>query len=809
MNTRTFTFNTASQPLEKEQLLCFHCSEPIIDEHFTEDEHDFCCNGCLQVYRLLAQHDLGAYYSSEDRAGVQPTKETVHFDQLEAEDVRKKIIQFQEGSIIRVLLHLPQIHCASCIYLLEHLHKLNPGIRSSFVNFPKRLATITLDEKETSLKEVAILLTKIGYRPDFSSDKAKKQNVDKRLLTQLGFAGFAFGSIMLWSFPEYLGIDETYAGVRNFSAYLSLLVSIPVLLISARDYFAAAWGGIRTKRINLDIPIAIGIVALYTRSVIAIFSNEGPGYMDSFAGFIFFLLIGKWFQNKTYRWLSFERDFKSYFPIAVLRKPKKANEAMEMTAIEQLKVGDQIVIRNEEIVPTDAILLSETATLDYSFVTGEADWIEKKVGDLIYAGGRIIGTGVELCVERTTSRSELTQLWNEQERNQAPSDFTVRQDRISGYFLWTVLIIAATSSLVWWFIQPSLIPEIVTAILIVACPCALALSGPFTFGNMMRKLGNNGFYLRNTTVIEKLQTCDVIVFDKTGTLTSTDDLVCSYEGRPIDNAYLNTIAGMTQHAVHPYAQQIHRWAKHYLTEKFTELSIQDVIEHSGKGMEYQGVQIGSATWLSQPIIGNESASFLAINGEIIGKFIMSNELRKGITATISELGKDYELVVLSGDNDHDLEKLRPLFPSTTTYLFQQKPIDKKRYIEQLKAEGKQVIMIGDGLNDAGALQAATVGIAISEDLVRFTPASDAILKADQLSNLQAFMRYIRDGKTFLKIAFAFSLAYNITGLSFAITGSLTPFVAAVIMPLSSITVVALSTFLALRRTFDEKKSIVQ
>ncbi len=801
MNTRTFNLNDSTQSVQQKQLLCYHCSEPIIEEHFTADEHDFCCNGCMQVYRLLSQHDLGAYYSNDDRAGVQPTKETVHFDQLDAVEVRKKIIQFQEGSIIKIQLHLPQIHCASCIYLLEHLHKLNPGIRSSFVNFPKRLATITLDEQETSLKDVAILLTKIGYRPDFSSDKAKKQNVDKRLLTQLGFAGFAFGSIMLWSFPEYLGIDETYAGVRNFSAYLSLLVSIPVLFISARDYFAAAWGGIRTKRINLDIPIAIGIVALYTRSVVAIFSNEGPGYMDSFAGFIFFLLIGKWFQNKTYRWLSFERDFKSYFPIAVLKKPKKANDSLEMTSIEALKVGDQIIIRNEEIVPTDSILLSETATLDYSFVTGEADWIEKKVGDLIYAGGRIMGTGVELCVERTTSRSELTQLWNEQERNQAPSEFTIRQDRISGYFLWAVLIIAATSSLVWWFIQPSLIPEIVTAILIVACPCALALSGPFTFGNMMRKLGNNGFYLRNTTVIEKLQTCDVIVFDKTGTLTSTDDLICTYEGERIDSAILSLIAGMTQHAVHPYAQQIHRWTKHQLQEPYKEISIQEVIEHSGKGMEYQSIKIGSASWLRQPIIGNESASFIAIDDHVIGKFIMSNEMRNGIEQTISELGKSYDLIILSGDNDHDLAKLEPLFPSTTQFLFQQKPIDKKRFIEQLKAEGKHVIMIGDGLNDAGALQAATVGIAISEDLVRFTPASDAILKAEQLSKLHDFMRYVRDGKSFLKIAFAFSLAYNITGLSFAITGSLTPFVAAVIMPMSSITVVGLSTFLALRRRF--------
>ena len=799
---RTSTLDKENEIQHQDPDSCFHCHDPFIETPIKYDNHAFCCQGCKNVYMLLSQHDLGAYYQQGEKIGVQPTKETIHFDQLDAPEVRKKLIQFQEGSVVRVQLHLPQIHCASCIYLLEHLHKLDAGIRASFVNFPKRLATITFDESQTSLKAVATLLTKIGYRPDFSSDKAKTPSVDKRLLIQLGFAGFAFGSIMLWSFPEYLGIDETYAGFRNLSAYLALIVSIPVLFISARDYFTAAWGGIRTRRINLDIPIAIGIVALYVRSVVAIFNHEGPGYMDSFAGFIFFLLIGKWFQSKTYRWLSFERDFKSYFPIAVLRKTHPAEAQFDMTPIEELKVGDQILIRNEEIIPSDALLVSEKATIDYSFVTGESDWIEKSAGDFIYAGGRVMGNSVEMCVERPTNRSELTQLWNEQERDSSAYDFTIRQDRISGYFLWTVLVIAALSSIAWWFIEPRLIPEIVTAILIVACPCALALSGPFTYGNMMRKLGNNGFYLRNTTVIEKAQTCSVIVFDKTGTLTSTEHVSCVYEGESLSSDQISLIAALTDHATHPYAQQINRWANDHVDKETVNVPILEVQEISGKGMQYKNIQIGSAAWLGIQDQGTESASFLSIDGKVVGKFTMGNEIRNGLEESIRDLATAYELVVLSGDNDHDKERLQQFFPASTTYWFQQKPIDKKRYIEGLRNSGKQVIMIGDGLNDAGALQAATIGIAVSEDLVRFTPASDAILKADHLPKLNAYLKYIRDGKNFLKISFAFSLAYNITGLSFAISGTMTPFVAAVIMPLSSITVVALSTFLALRRKFQ-------
>lgn len=778
---------------------CFHCNEPFEDIRLEYDEKIFCCNACLTVYQLLNKHDLGEYYSHDERAGIRPISSTsTLFESLEDPAIREKFYTFRDGSKVKIVLHLPQIHCASCIYLLEHLNQLNDGISFSLVDFPKRLATIVFDEQKCSLKELATLLTKIGYQPDFSHKIESTMKLNKRLLFQLGFAGFAFGSIMLWSFPEYLGIDKTYSGIRKLSSYLSLLVSIPVLFYSAQDYFRAAWGGIRAKRINLDIPIAIGIIALYTRSVFAIFMNEGPGYMDSFAGFIFFLLIGKWFQSKTYRWLSFERDFKSYFPIAVLKKKGAKNE---MTPIEELEIDDIILIRNEEIIPTDATLLSEKATVDYSFVTGEADWIEKEKGELIYAGGKVIGTGIELLVRRTTSRSELTQLWNEQESQQVDSEFTIRQDRISRYFLWIVIAIALGSTIAWWFIAPRMIPEIVTAILIVACPCALALSGPFTFGNMQRMLGKRGFYLRNTTVIEKMQNCDTIVFDKTGTLTSTENVSCKYSGKVLDHDQMSLIAAMTEHATHPYAKQIYVWAKNQLGEnEIPTIETKDIIEWSGKGMEFKTIRLGSHAWLSKEVLTNEEASsLLEWNGEIIGKFIFGNELRNGIVSTINTLGKTYQLIVLSGDNDSEREHLAHLFPNGTQFHFNQKPIDKKRFIEKTREQSKGVIMIGDGLNDAGALQAATVGIAVSENLVRFTPASDAILEANQLKNFERFMEYVRNGKKFIAVSFVFSLMYNLTGLGFAISGSLTPFVAAVIMPLSSITVVGLSTFMAISR----------
>ena len=781
---------------QTDTVICFHCHEPATEEIIRFEEHNFCCNGCKQVYQLLSEHDLGAYYSDQTLTGIRPNKYSKkRFDILDDPEIRQSYIDFQEGNTVKITLHLPQIHCASCIYLLEHLSKLNPGVIHSLVNFPKRQCSIIVDESQIALSELAHLLTKIGYEPNFTKVEARKSAVNKRLLFQLGFAGFAFGSIMLWSFPEYLGIDQTYKGFRDLSAYLSFVVSLPVLFFSAQDFFKSAFGALRAKTLNLDIPITIGIIALYLRSCYAIFSNEGPGYMDSFAAFIFFLLIGKWFQNKTYQWLSFERDFTAYFPIAVIRKQ---GDQTELCPIDELKVGDQVRIRNEEIIPCDSLLLSEKATIDYSFVTGESDWVEKNQGDMIYAGGKICGETVELSVLKTSSRSELTQLWNEQHSKQENDGFQSRQDRISRYFIAAVLLIATGAAIGWSFVDPVQIPEIVTAVLIVACPCALALSVPFTYGNMMRKLGRKGFYLRNTTIIERIQQCTHIVFDKTGTLTEQDTKSVEYIGEPLTLEQLDEVYAITKHATHPYALAIHQWIRQALRPK--EMDVK-AIEYAGLGIASEnGLKLGSASFVGMDESKHlESCSYLAIQGHVLGKFVFKSSLRKGVSNAITTLGSAHKLSVVSGDTGRDLELIRPFFPSGSDFHFEQTPVAKKKYIDQLQQSGERVLMIGDGLNDAGALNSAFVGLALSEDLVRFTPSSDAILKAENLQFLPEYIRYIQQGKGFLKISFAFSLMYNITGVGFALCGALTPFVATILMPLSSITVVGLATFLTLRK----------
>lgn len=770
---------------------CYHCGDQLVGRPLIFDEKAFCCTGCKMVYAILVDNHLDNFYKFETVPGTKPDKlNEGKYDFLELPDIREKIILFEEGKYSKVLLYLPSIHCSSCIYLLENLSKIEPAVSQCMVNFTAREAAITFDTSQLKLSELATLLHRIGYAPNFGNRKKTQQLIDKQFLIKLGVAGFAFGSIMLWSFPEYLGIDEVNPEFRKFMSYLSFGVSIPVLFYSASEFIISAWKAVRAKAINLDVPITIGIFALYLQSSYAIFSGQGAGYMDSFAGFIFFLLIGKWFQSKTYQSLSFERDYTSYFPIAVTRV--KENSHQETIAIEKLQKGDTMLIRNEEIVPCDAVLLNDEATMDYSFVTGESELLTKKQGEQIFAGGKILGKSVRLEVKEPTNRSHLTSLWNNASAKETTKLFS---DTLSKWFLIAVLAISAIAAIAWWFIDPERIVEVVVAILIVACPCALALSAPFTYGNNMRLLGRKGLYLKHVTVVKDLESITDIVFDKTGTLTAISNVV-HYEGAELSHELKAAVFSMAHSSTHPYAMALKKELYHNVDAE-TTVELDQFEEVKGKGMRgvYQGktYELGAATFVGIDIEDNRSSVYVKIAGIVMGRFIFSSHLRDGLEPMISQL-TGYRLHVLSGDSEKDKFMLEELFPGNVSIRFHQTPQSKREYILELKKNGAKVLMIGDGLNDSGALKEAHVGISITEDVFQFTPSSDAILEANQLHQLPVLLKIAAFSKTILRVCFCFSLLYNTAGLSFALSGHLEPIVAAIIMPLSSITIVAVATF---------------
>lgn len=772
---------------------CYHCGDEVIGRGYTLGDKSFCCNGCKSVFQLLSENGLNSFYSMEENAGSKPKSADIHrYDFLDIPSIKERYIEFEDDNSIHVNLFLPAIHCSSCIYLLENINKIEPNILSCQTNFTERMATIVLLKESFSLPQLAMLLDRIGYPPNFEEKKKVNQSIDKTFLYKIGLAGFAFGSIMLWSFPEYLGLENLDAGIRSFTSYLSFFISIPVLLYSSQDYYVSAFKAIRYKQINIDVPITLGIIALYAQSCYHIFSGSGPGYMDSFAGFIFFLLIGKWFQRKTYRSLSFDRDYTSYFPVAVLRV---VGEEEEIVEIEKIEEGDHIMIRNDEIVPCDVILISDSAQIDYSFVTGESVPVSILKGQLVYAGGRLIGAKTRFQAKSKSERSRLANLWNKStDATKAKSASQESWDRLSVYFLIGVIIVASGSAILWAFIDPTQIVKTVVSVLIVACPCALALSRPFTFGNTMRKLGRNGLYLQNAEVIDEINTVTDIVFDKTGTLTKGSQEKVIFEGENLSESDWTSVLMLANSSTHVLSRTIVRWIKHKQITVSSNVELVNYEEILGQGIqgEINGktVRIGNAKSMNLP---SGDGTYVSIDGLVKGKFLFESELRDGLETMLSKLNENYKVHVLSGDSEKDADLMKSAFPEIENCYFKQSPEDKFNYTKKLQSEGKHVMMIGDGLNDSGALAKADVGIAISEDVFQFSPNSNGILEANQLHRLSNLMETSRFAKTVLRICLGFSIAYNIVGLGFAVSGNLTPLVAAVLMPLSSISIVLIST----------------
>ncbi len=773
-----------------EQTVCYHCGQDCKEDVLQKNGKHFCCYGCQTVYDILDQNDLCEYYNYDIKPGTkQDLVDNEAFTYLDEKGVKDKLLIFQSPTFAKVEFYVPAIHCISCLWLLENLQRLCKGVLRSQVNFARKRVTIEFDPCQATLTKIAATMASVGYAPLINLEDKKLHKETHPLIAKLSVAGFAFGNIMLLSFPEYLGLDASEKYLQELFSYLNIVLSIPVLVYSSSDYFKNTWTSIKQKQINIDVPIAIGLAALFFRSSYDIIFHVGPGYLDSFSGLVFFLLIGRWFQDKTYESLAFDRDYTSYFPLAI---HKQTGVEWKPVVVYDLVCGDVIKVRNMEVVPTDATLLSVQAYVDYSFVTGESKPVNVKAGDLVYAGGRLLGEPVVLEVQKKTSQSHLTSLWNNAVF-QKPKESRYKKiiDRAARRFTWFILFFSIATALYWYYADPGKMWLILTSVLIVACPCALALAAPFTYGNMLRVFGKHGFYLKNADVIERMAGINSLVFDKTGTLTQGAATV-RFEGNLTEHE-LSCVKSLAASSVHPMSELI---VKHLTMPAHWD--VKQLVERPGKGIEGEvaclSIKIGSASFVGANALLDQTSShvFVAINGEVKGHFTITTTLRSGIKETLSTMGA-LPVAMLSGDNESDRTRMQQVFPASAQLLFYQSPQDKMNFIHDWKATGKQVMMLGDGLNDAGALKQSDVGISVSDNAGVFTPACDGILKGSQLVNLSLYLRLAKASTTILKVAFAISFFYNFISLSFAVTGHLTPLVAAILMPISSISVVGFSS----------------
>lgn len=770
---------------------CYHCGETCHNTAISLDDKIFCCEGCKLVFEMLNEHNLCAYYQLNNKPGV-PQRIAVRKDKfafLEDAEIQQQLIQYRDDTQTHITFYIPGIHCSSCLWLLENLHRLNKGIQRATVNFASKEVQVIFMHGSISLRGVAELLTAIGYEPYISLQDltGKKTKVSRDLIYRLGVAGFCFGNIMLLSFPEY------FSGPGDIDAdlfrWLNLCLSLPVFLYSAQVFFRSGWSGLKHGFLNIDVPIALAVAVTFIRSVADVVAGTGAGYFDSMTGIVFLMLIGRVLQEKTYRGLSFDRDYTAYFPIAVTAIE---NGKETPVALPDIRAGRTLLIHHNELIPADGILLKGEALIDYSFVTGESTPVRRSVGEIIYAGGYQLEGNIMLHTVKEVAQSYLTSLWNRRElkqEQQKPVSFIHLAGR---YFAWLVLGVAALTAAWWALHDPARIWPAVTAILIVACPCGLLLAASFTNGFMLRILSRHHLYLRNATAIEHLADVDHIVFDKTGTLSSRTGAGVTFLGRQLTTEERRDVAVLAAQSVHPLSRIVRAWCGEAAAPAMNFSSV------PGMGISGQVnghyIKLGSADFAgaAKDAAGNGSNVYLSMNGQVYGRFVVHNNYRKGIRRLLSQLRERFGLSLLSGDNDNETAALRKLMGPEATLRFFQQPQDKLDYVLQLQAQGRRVLMIGDGLNDAGALLQSHIGISLTEDSNNFTPASDGILEAGRLPLLPHFIRVCRANKRIILTSFIISLIYNVTGLYFAVQGTLSPLVAAILMPSSSVSIILLT-----------------
>lgn len=796
---------------------CFHCGEPVPTNCNLTIEADgslqpVCCNGCQAVANLILQSGKSRYYQFRTEKAIKPAEEDVTIEESwRRYDERHSLwgSPLKDGRY-ELLLQVEGIRCAACAWLIRSQLEARDGIDQVQVDVATGFVRINWQPASLQLSKIAAILAGVGYRPHLPLSGAEamgRQQERRDALKRLGVAGLGMMQVMMYAAGLYageaMGISE---GPQRFLQWISLIVTTPVLLYSGRVFYSSAWRSLSHRKVGMDVPVALAISIAFIMSCVNFLTGNGHVYFDSVVMFIFFLSLGRYAELVIRH-----RNLQTGLALARLL-PEWAEligdgDETERVPATDLRIFDQVRVRAGQTFPADGLVIRGSTEVDEALLTGESRPVEKHIGDVVIAGSINRAQTIEFEVSKDPDDSTVSVMGRMLLKSQTHrSRYTRLSERYAGWFVAVVLVVASLTAL-WWVIHDvTMLFPATLAVLVISCPCALSLATPAAIASSSRALLEQGVLLTRSEALEILGGIDTIVFDKTGTLTSGSPTVVETVINPERDGFSETMALRI-------AALLEVDSSHPISKAFTDIqvkrdSVAQIINHEN-GVEGRvddkSYRLGNAAFTKVNVIdlkGGLGRLWLADETGWIARFDLDDGLRNSATETITALrARGLDLVILSGDHQQAVASVAKRV-GIDNWHAEQTPAMKMAYLESLQADGKTVLMVGDGINDAPVLSVANVSMTVSGASELANSTADFILTGKSL----IYIKYILDSgdraRSVIRQNLLWALSYNLLAVPFAAAGLIVPWMAALGMSISSLLVVLNSGRLAKKKTPD-------
>lgn len=793
---------------------CFHCGLPLMQSKLTSliagKEQPMCCGGCKAVADAIVQSGNESYYRFRDEKS-QTGRDIVpeflkQISLYDHPEVQKRFVHRMgdDAQIKQVSLIIEGIVCAACVWLNEQYLQSLPGVQEVTINYATHRASVCWDDDQIKLSDILEAISRIGYlgHPyDTETQQKLHEKQRKQLIRQLGIAGLFGMQVMMFALALYggdwWGMSDSF---RSFFRWVSLILTVPVLLFSARPFFIGAIKDLKLKRAGMDVPVTLGLSLAFAASVWHTLTGVGDVYFDSVVMFVFLLLAVRLFELSARKRSAEKIEELTQLAPALCIRLGEDDEQESIPTIE-LNCGDRVLVKPGAVIPTDGVLLTKRTLVDESLLTGEPLPVEKQTGDELIGGSYNRDQPLTMKVTQIGQETVLAGIRRLIENAQGfKPRIAELSDRIASLFVVTLLILIAVTVVVWWYLDPSRVLQVAVATLVVTCPCALSLATPAALSAAIGTLTRQGMLVAQAKALEVMPTIDTVVFDKTGTLTA-GHLTLDQQLGDVDehkSAHLAIAMALESHSEHPVAQALLRAGGNHSVPSMKTEELQNFPGQGVSGVvDGERYLLGSGAWLiEQGVKGvNESDEIhshiihLAKSDEFICSFLFSDPLREDARATIQQLKQaGVEVRICSGDRETYVASIAAQL-EVEEYSARQLPEDKMRLVKQLQQQGRRVAMVGDGINDAPVLAVAdlSVSLAAGTDLAR--GSSDMVINGSHLKPLFDALLTTRKMMRIIRQNFSWAIGYNLLAVPFSMAGLVEPWLAAIGMSLSSLIVV--------------------